>query len=114
LQIARELIRQKLAGQEQVARERLNDDAVADAIAQARANLETADTVEAVRLVEAQAAAAYWSAWRSVPITFPKSDLPRVPEHWRSFGTRKSPLSGSPRLAANPANAILNYLYALL
>jgi CRISPR-associated endonuclease Cas1 len=114
LQIARELIRQKLAGQEQVARERLNDDAVADAIAQARANLERADTVEAVRLVEAQAAAAYWSAWRSVPITFPKSDLPRVPEHWRSFGTRKSPLSGSPRLAANPANAILNYLYALL
>src|SRR5207253_10178039 len=25
-----------------------------------------------------------------------------------------SPLSGSPRLAANPANAMLNYLYALL
>src|SRR6266567_4181561 len=34
--------------------------------------------------------------------------------HWRTFGTRKSPLSGSPRLAANPANAILNYLYAVV
>jgi hypothetical protein len=37
-----------------------------------------------------------------------------VPDHWRSFGTRISPLTGSPRLAANPPNAILNYLYALL
>ena len=45
---------------------------------------------------------------------FPKADLPRVPDHWRSFDTRKSPLSGSQRLAANPANAILNYLYAVL
>jgi hypothetical protein len=31
-----------------------------------------------------------------------------------SFRTRISPLTGSPRLAANPANAILNYLYAVL
>jgi hypothetical protein len=44
---------------------------------------------------------------------FPTGDLPRVPEHWRSYDTRKSPLSGSQRLAANPANAILNYLYAV-
>src|ERR1700720_3086532 len=31
-----------------------------------------------------------------------------------SFGARISPLTRSPRLAANPPNAILNYLYALL
>src|SRR5262249_22148449 len=43
-----------------------------------------------------------------------KNDLKRVPDHWRSFGARVSPLTGSPRLAANPSNAILNYLYALL
>jgi len=30
------------------------------------------------------------------------------------FGTRQSVLTGSPRLAVNPANAMLNYLYALL
>ncbi len=47
-------------------------------------------------------------------MNFPKSDLPRVPDHWRSFGARVSPLTGSPRLAANPANAILNYLYCVL
>jgi hypothetical protein len=37
-----------------------------------------------------------------------------VPEHWRTFQARRSPLSGSPRLAANPVNAVLNYLYAIL
>lgn len=31
-------------------------------------------------------------------ITFPRIDVRRVPDHWRTFGTRKSPLSGSPRL----------------
>jgi hypothetical protein len=45
---------------------------------------------------------------------FPKNDLNRVPEHWRTFGSRTSPLTGSPRLAANPANAMLNYLYTVL
>jgi len=45
---------------------------------------------------------------------FPAKDLPRVPEHWRTFGTRKSLISGSQRLATNPPNAMLNYLYALL
>jgi len=114
LEIARELIRQKLAGQEQIARDRLTDEAVAETIAAARANLGHADTIEMIRSLEAQAASAYWSAWRSVRITFPKADARRVPNHWNAFGTRKSPLSGSPRLAANPANAILNYLYAVL
>jgi CRISPR associated protein Cas1 len=74
----------------------------------------TADSITSIRLIEAQGASAYWSAWRTLPINFPKNDLHRVPEHWRSFGARISPLTGSPRLAANPANSMLNYLYALL
>ena len=37
-----------------------------------------------------------------------------MPDHWRTFGTRKSVITGSPRLATNPPNAILNYCYALL
>ena len=41
-------------------------------------------------------------------------DAKRRPAHWRSFGTRISALSGVPRKAVNPANAMLNYLYALL
>jgi len=113
LRIARELISKKLAGQEKVARENLLDSTIADAIGQLREAVEKAESITAIRSLEAQAAAAYWSAWRDLPIMFPKNDEPRVPAHWRSFGTRKSPVSGSPRLAPNPPNAILNYLYAI-
>jgi CRISPR-associated endonuclease Cas1 len=114
LRIARELISKKLAGQEQVARHNLLDSNTADTIARYRAEIPQADEISSIRLIESQAARAYWSAWSTLPINFPKNDLPRVPEHWRSFGTRVSPLTGSPRLAVNPPNAILNYLYCVL
>jgi len=114
LRIARELIGQKLAGQETLARDALRDPTAAQAIASARAALTKPTTIEGIRYLEAQAGHAYWSAWRSVPVIFPRADVRRVPDHWRTFGTRISPLSGSPRLAVNPPNAMLNYLYALL
>ena len=114
LQIARGLIHHKLLGQEQVARGKLKDSAAADSIARYRAALANADSIYAVRLLESQGASVYWCAWQNVPVTFPRKDLPRVPEHWRTFGTRKSVLSGSPRLAVNPAQATLNYLYTVL
>src|SRR5438876_4573805 len=114
LLIARELISRKLAGQEQVVRKKLYDLPTADIIARFRAALPNTTRLDEIRSLESQGAAIYWAAWRDVPIMFPKADLIRVPDHWRIFGTRKSPLSGSPRLAANPANAMLNYLYALL
>jgi len=114
LQIARELIEQKLVGQERLAREKLADRPAADTIARMRADVSRADSMQEIRLLEANAAYAYWSAWHSIPIMFSKVDLRRVPDHWLTFGSRVSPLSASPRLAINPANAILNYLYALL
>jgi CRISPR-associated endonuclease Cas1 len=114
LRITRELISRKLAAQEQVARLKLLDSGTADAIARFRAEVPTGDSIMTIRLIESQAARAYWSAWSTLPVNFPKKDLRRVPEHWRSFGTRVSPLTGSPRLAANPPNAILNYLYCVL
>jgi len=114
LQIARELISRKLAWQEQLIREKLSYSSAAHAIAQARAAVMTAGSIPSIRQWEAQAAQAYWSAWRMVPVVFPQRDLRRVPDHWQIFGTRKSPLTGSPRLAVNPPNAMLNYLYALL
>jgi hypothetical protein len=49
-----------------------------------------------------------------VPVRFARGDKPRLPEHWCSFGGRHSPLTGSPRRGVNPANAMLNYLYAIL
>lgn len=114
LQISRELISRKLAAQEEVAGRKLLDTSTANTIAQFRMELPKADSISSVRLVESQAARAYWSAWSTLPINFPKNQLTRVPAHWLSFGARVSPLTGSPRLACNPPNAILNYLYALL
>ena len=114
LEISRELIRKKLTAQEQLAEEKLNDPRAAQLIAEHRAAIDDAQTVETLRLCESRAAYAYWSAWRSISINFPKKDLPRVPDHWQRFGTRVSPLTGSPRLATNPLNAMLNYLYAVL
>lgn len=114
LHVATELIRRKLTGQEQVARSKLGNSTAADAITRAILALGSAKSVETVRELEARAANAYWLAWRNMPIQFPSRDLRRVPEHWRRFGTRKSLLTNSPRLATNPPNAMLNYLYAIL
>ena len=114
LEISKGLIRQKLSAQEQLAREKLKEPKAADLIATNQAAVDEAQTIEALRLSESRAAHAYWSAWRDVPVVFPKKVLSRVPEHWQRFGSRISPLTGSPRLAASPPNAVLNYLYSVL
>jgi CRISPR-associated endonuclease Cas1 len=113
LVICKELISAKLRGQEDFVRDNLKNSAVADVIAAFRTKLSNADNLDAVRLCEAHAAVAYWNAWRGVSILWPKSDLHKVPAHWRTFGNRASPLSGGPRLSVSPANSILNYCFAL-
>jgi CRISPR-associated endonuclease Cas1 len=114
INIARELINQKLEAQETLTRNDLKNSTAADSVAQARFRVRTANRMDAIRLFESRAALAYWGAWRNLPINFPKHDLHRTPNHWKTFGGRVSPLTGSPRLAADPLNAMLNYLYALL
>ena len=114
LQISRELIGRKLDAQEKLARDGLNNREAAETIASFRKAIPSAETIEAIRLIEARGAYAYWGAWNNLPINFPRTDLRRVPEHWRVFRNRVSPLTGSPRLATNPVNAMLNYLYAVL
>jgi CRISPR-associated endonuclease Cas1 len=114
LRISKELIHQKLIGQEQLVRKHFHNTSAADAIVNARNRLMKAKSSDEIRLRESQAALAYWTAWHELPITYPRVDLRRVPDHWRIFGSRLSPLTRSPRLAVNPPNAMLNYLYALL
>src|SRR5580700_6970680 len=62
LQIARELIDKKIAGQEKVARYKLLASETADTIARYRKELIQAESPEAIRQIESQAAGAYWSA----------------------------------------------------
>jgi CRISPR-associated endonuclease Cas1 len=112
--LSREIIDRKLAGQERVARGALRDETAALVIRQYRSELAEVESGDSIAIIERHAAKVYWSAWRSLTVMFPRKDLPRVPKHWRSFDARFSSLSGSQRLASNPVNAILNYLYAIL
>ncbi|PYT28871.1 MAG: CRISPR-associated endonuclease Cas1 [Acidobacteria bacterium] len=114
LQLTRELIAQKLSGQEKVARDKLKRLDIASCISSFRSQVDADKGTSTIRQCESLGAKAYWSAWRMVPVAFPRNDLRRIPSHWQVFGTRESPLTNSPRLAVNPANAILNYLYAIL
>jgi CRISPR-associated endonuclease Cas1 len=114
LKISKELISQKLAGQESLVRDMLHDPATADAIARFRTTLPSTESVERVTLIEAQAAKLHWHAWAGLPILWPRKDETRVPEHWKRFGSRISPLTHSPRLATCPPNALINLLYGIL
>jgi CRISPR-associated endonuclease Cas1 len=113
-EISRTLIDAKIEGQERLVREGLNDPAAAQEIARLRARLSAAGSVEVIRTLEAHSAVAYFGAWRNIPILWPKADLRRVPDHWRTVGRRPSPLSGGPRLAVTPVHAVLNYCFGLL
>src|SRR5260370_6594812 len=114
LQITHELINEKLGNQELVAREKLLNNDVANQIAKCRISVLAISQKKELLAVEAKAASAYWGAWKNICIQLPNADLRRVPDHWKTFGARISPITGSPRLAVNPANSILNYLYAVL
>lgn len=114
LQVSRWILDLKLQGQGRLLAQ-LGAQEAQKAIAAARRGLEQFHSTNALMSTpEARAAAAYWEAWASLPIEFVRKDQGRVPEHWKTFGPRRSAISGSPRLAINPANAILNYLYRLV
>ncbi len=110
LAIARKLLQAKIKGQLAV----LDSFGLggADSVREALAPLDRADRLNVVLIAEGKAAEACWGAWAAVPMEFTRRD--RVPDHWRTFGVRRSPLTLPPRNAANPLNAILNYLYTLL
>jgi len=114
LAIARDLLMAKLEKQAGVVEQMGGHDEAVEIIRAARDGLGGADSVEGLMRLEAVAASAYWEAWAAIPIRFARKEEPRVPEHWRTFGSRSSPITSSQRKAANPVNALLNYLYAML
>lgn len=111
--IARNILHSKITGQADVLAT-LPDEAVSTRVRELLPALDTATTADTLRLVEAEAASLYWQAWHLVPVTFAKRDAARVPAHWLTFGQRGSLVANGPRRATNPANALLNYLYAIL
>jgi hypothetical protein len=111
LAIARELIAGKLDGQRGILGRLGADLREFDKL---RAAVDTADSIERVRVIEANAAALYFSAWRGVRIRFGARDLARIPERWLRCDSRASVLTGAPRAATSPLNALRNYLFACL
>ncbi|HEU5215282.1 MAG TPA: CRISPR-associated endonuclease Cas1 [Gaiellaceae bacterium] len=114
LEIARMVLQAKLDGQAQTLELLDADEAARGGIVRATAALAEARTLDQLVWAERDAALAYWNVWESLAVRFGRADERQVPEHWLRFGQRGSLLTSSPRLAINPANAILNYLYAIL
>jgi CRISPR-associated endonuclease Cas1 len=114
LEIARHLLGEKLRGQRQVLLTLEPEGSLLSAFDAALLWLGEAADINELVAAERDAALTYWTSWREVEIRFRGSDLDKCPEHWLTFGRRMSPLTGAARLAVNPINALLNYLYALL
>jgi CRISPR-associated protein Cas1 len=107
--IARELIADKLDGQRRIL-VRLGADL--REFEKLRGLLASADSIERVRVIEANAAALYFPAWRDVRIRFRERDLARIPARWLRCDSRASVLTGAPRAATSPINSLRNYLFA--
>ncbi len=114
--IARALLTAKLHGQTAVA-ESLDAGSAATQTRRLAEQLGHTQDLPGLRGVEAQASNIYFAAWAAhANCRFAERHRDRVPEHWAHFSARTSPLKqggSSPRMAADPINALLNYTYTL-
>lgn len=71
--------------------------------------------IVSLRVLEDGSAAAYFRAWREIPLQRKGLNQRPIPESWHCIGSRTSvfKLAGN-RNAAHPFNAMLNYAYAIL
>ena len=114
VEIARRLLTAKVAGQRDLLRELPGGRAAEPTVTEALKDIECCRDLPELLLAESVAAEAYWQAWSTLPLPFAARDMATVPEHWRTFGQRRSLLTNGPRNATNPAGATLNYLYRLI
>jgi CRISPR-associated endonuclease Cas1 len=116
LSLSLELVAAKMRGHHALLDRLPGADAVREEMRDRLEELAEVTTFAELRRTEGLAARAYWTAWQAMPIQIRQADRRRCPTHWTRFEARTSPFPGSksPRRAVNPANAILNYLYALL
>jgi CRISP-associated protein Cas1 len=71
--------------------------------------------IVSLRALEAGSAAAYFRAWRKIPLQWKGTNQRPIPESWRQIGSRTTLFSSAGnRNAAHPVNAMLNYAYAIL
>lgn len=114
LTVARYLLGEKVRAQAAVSSRLPMAVALPSTLTQIATAIDQAPSVREVCLLESTAALAYWDAWASVATPFTAPDRKSVPAHWLTFGSRRSELSRKQSRAVNPANALLNYLYAIV
>lgn len=113
--LAKHLVAEKLAGQSRVATQVLGQPEVAALIDVQIEALQSATDPHRCLLIEARGAAAYFSAWKGLNLSFGARDASKIPQAWTDYRQRASELAGwtSARSATHPINAILNYCYRL-
>jgi len=117
IKLARYLIAKKIEGQINTAEMALISVTRVMTLTQLKNELELlngAETIEAVRMIEARAAVAYFKLWTRLVMKWKGLGSRPVPIEWFSIGMRGSALGDSNRRATHPANALLNYAYGCL
>ena len=123
LDITRYVIREKVIGQTAVIKEIFPNEVypyddtyrLSEFLELLTIKTEYANTIDELIGIESLAANAYWTVIGKFPLNYIQADEDKIPEHWKIFGARHSLLQRKAnRNATNPANAMLNYLYALL
>jgi CRISP-associated protein Cas1 len=121
--IVRELVRRKLAGQQQILATHPELPGQAQALATFRDWCQWLDLdnppawqhdIDQLRIFEGRLAQVYFAAWMGWPLRWAKADAKRVAPHWLVARTRQSPLSWNGKRAVDPCNAVLNYVYGCL
>ena len=116
LTVARQLLTTKVRGQARVAKSQLNLPDVGDLLMRVADEIAEAPDLPRCQELEAKAANIYFATWGSrVEPRWAARDIDRIPAHWRTFSTRSTPLLAgkTPRNAADPINAMLNYGYTI-
>jgi CRISPR-associated endonuclease Cas1 len=119
IDIARFLLGNKMTAQAGLLASRFDDHDAACTIVGLAQECENVGTVDALRQLEASAAAFFWQSWAGRPECVPvfaNRDRARIPPHWSRYEGRRSVLASANanRKAERPVNALLSYTYALL
>lgn len=122
LELVRELLLARLAGQVDILRNRVllpehlwdtGDRAAGEIERLAGELLRAPASYEAFQEQEAIAANLYWRVLQEVPLRFDARSRATIPPSWTVLGPRRSPLTGSPARAVTPGQAIMNYALAV-
>jgi len=123
LEFCRQLITRKLQASHKTLRDIIPDSKarsvamVATEAAVNRLENNQCKSIEDIRMLEANSAARYFSAWRGLALNWQSKWKYPIPEDWLTIAPRNSISKGgyiSNRNAKHPVNAILNYAYGLL